>query len=100
MGDAHGLGLPESGFDVVLRHTLTSPVADPVSVLGEARRRLRPGCRLVVVDSDYVSLALATDAPDDGEATDRFSPMATLSLYRLLGGAGQLDLRACCSGVC
>jgi len=41
-------------------------------VLAEGRRLLRPGTgRLVVVDGDYASLTLATDAPEGGEATDR-----------------------------
>jgi hypothetical protein len=35
--DAHGLGLPEGGFDVVIMHTLVSHVADPASVLAEGR---------------------------------------------------------------
>ncbi len=29
VGDAHGLGLPEGGFDVAVMHTLVSHVADP-----------------------------------------------------------------------
>lgn len=71
-GDAHGLGLPDGGFDVVLMHTLISHVADPAAVLAEARRLLRPGSgRLIVFDGDYASLTFATDAPDAGEATDR-----------------------------
>ncbi len=52
-------------------HTLISHVADPASVLAEARRLLRPGGRLAVFDGDYASLTCATDAPDGGEATDR-----------------------------
>ncbi|MBV9757457.1 MAG: methyltransferase domain-containing protein [Alphaproteobacteria bacterium] len=70
-GDAHGLGLPDGGFDVVLMHTLISHVADPASVLAEAHRLLRGSGRLVVFDGDYASLTFATDAPDAGEATDR-----------------------------
>jgi SAM-dependent methyltransferase len=70
-GDAHGLGLLEGGFDVVVMHTLISHVADPAAVLAEGSRLLRPGGRLVVFDGDYASLTLATDAPDGGEATDR-----------------------------
>lgn len=71
-GDAHGLGLPDGGFDVVFMHTLISHVADPASVLAEARRLLRSDVgRLVVFDGDYASLTFATDATDAGEATDR-----------------------------
>src|SRR3712207_1982516 len=42
VGDAHGLGLPDGGFDAVLMHTLVSHVADPAAVLAEGRRLLRP----------------------------------------------------------
>jgi SAM-dependent methyltransferase len=70
VGDAHRLGLADRGFDVVLMHTLVSHVADPPSVLAEARRLLRPGGRLVVFDGDYASLTFATAAPDGGAATD------------------------------
>jgi SAM-dependent methyltransferase len=96
VGDAHGLGLPEGGFDVVVMHTLVSHVADPAAVLAEGRRLLRPGTgRLVVFDGDYASLTLATDAPDGGEATDRAvqrgmiaQPRVMRSMPRLLAAAG------------
>jgi SAM-dependent methyltransferase len=94
-GDAHGLGLPEGSFDVVLMHTLISHVADPASVLAEARRLLQPGGRLVVFDGDYASLTFATDAPDGGEATDRAvqagliaQPRVMRAMPRLLTGGG------------
>lgn len=71
-GDAHRLDLPESSFDVAVMHTLISHVVDPVAVLAEARRLLRPGSgRLVIFDGDHSSLTFATGAPDGGEATDR-----------------------------
>lgn len=70
VGDAHELGLPTGGFDVVVMHTLVSHVADAATVLAEARRLLRPGGQLVVFDGDYASLCIATEAPDGGAATD------------------------------
>jgi SAM-dependent methyltransferase len=96
VGDAHGLGLPEGGFDVVVMHTLISHVADPAAVLSEGRRLLKPGSgRLVVFDGDYASLTLATDAPDGGEATDRAvqrgiiaEPRVMRAMPRLLVEAG------------
>ncbi len=98
-GDAHGLGLPAGGFDVVVMHTLVSHVAAPSSVLAEGRRLLRPGTgRLVVFDGDYASLTFATDAPDGGEATDALirgnlvaNPRVMRAMPRLLAEAG-LDL--------
>lgn len=65
-------------------------------MLAEGRRLLRPGTgRLVVVDGDYASLTLATDAPDGGEATDAAvqrgiiaQPRVMRAMPRLLAGAG------------
>ena len=42
-GDAHGLGFPTASFDAVVAHTLVSHVRDPLAVLGEAARVVRPG---------------------------------------------------------
>ena len=84
VGDAHGLGLPEGGFDVVVMHTLVSHVADPATVLAEGRRRLRPGGRLVVFDGDYASFTMATDAPDGGAETDRVLHGALFAELRVM----------------
>lgn len=95
VGDAHGLGLPEGGFDAVVMHTLISHVADPATVLAEGRRLLRPGGRLVVFDGDYASFTMATDAPDGGAGTDRvlhgalFAELRVMrAMPRLLAGGG------------
>jgi SAM-dependent methyltransferase len=96
VGDAHGLGLPEGAFDVVVMHTLVSHVADPAAVLAEGRRLLRPGTgRLVVFDGDYASLTFATDAPDGGAATDALvqrtlgeNPRVMRAMPRLLAQGG------------
>ena len=60
MGDARALDLPDGHFDVVVAHTLLSHVDEPVRVLEEARRVLRPGGTLVVFDGDYATLAWFT----------------------------------------
>jgi SAM-dependent methyltransferase len=80
---------------VVVMHTLVSHVADPASVLAEARRLLKPGGRLVVFGGDYASLTFATDAPDGGEATDALvrgnlvaNPRVMRAMPRLLGECG------------
>jgi SAM-dependent methyltransferase len=99
VGDAHGLDLPDGGFDVVVMHTLVTHVAEPAAVLAEGRRLLRPGSgRLVVFDGDFASWAFATGAADVGEATDRAvqrgivaQPRAMRAMPRLLLEAG-LDL--------
>jgi len=99
VGDAHGLGLPEGGFDVVVMHTLVSHVAQPAEVLAEGRRLLRPGSgRLVVFDGDFASWTFATGAADVGAATDRAvqrgivaQPRVMRAMPRLLAEVG-LDL--------
>lgn len=99
VGDAHRLNLPDGGFDVVVMHTLISHVAQPVAVLAEGRRLLRPGSgRLVVFDGDYASWTFATKAADVGEATDRAiqrgivaHPRVMRAMPRLLAEVG-LDL--------
>jgi SAM-dependent methyltransferase len=99
VSDAHGLGLPAGGFDVVIMHSLVSHVAGPAEVLAEGRRLLRPGSgRLVVFDGDFASWTFATAATDVGEATDRAvqrgivaQPRVMRAMPRLLGEVG-LDL--------
>jgi SAM-dependent methyltransferase len=96
VGDAHLLGLPEDSFDIVVMHTLISHVADPMTVLIEARRLLKPGTgRLVVFDGDYASWTFATEAADGGESTDRAiqqglvaQPRVMRAMPRLLATAG------------
>jgi SAM-dependent methyltransferase len=96
VGDAHGLGLPAGGFDVVVMHTLISHVAQPSEVLAEGARLLKPGTgRLVIFDGDYASMTFATDAPDGGEETDRAiqrgiiaQPRVMRAMPRLLADIG------------
>jgi ubiquinone/menaquinone biosynthesis C-methylase UbiE len=70
IGDAQALELPEMSFDLVTAHTLISHVNDPLRVLGEARRVLRPGGTLVVFDGDYATLTFGTEDPEEGRAWD------------------------------
>jgi ubiquinone/menaquinone biosynthesis C-methylase UbiE len=70
-GDAHSIIEPEGKFDVVVMHTLVSHVVDPVTVIEEARRLLRPEGRIVIFDGDFASRVCATDAPDGGAEMDR-----------------------------
>lgn len=59
-GDAHALDEQDGAFDAVILHTLLSHVPDPVAVLAEAARVVRPGGTVVIFDGDYASLTYAT----------------------------------------
>jgi ubiquinone/menaquinone biosynthesis C-methylase UbiE len=59
VGDAHHLPYGDGAFDIVTLHTLISHVDDPLQVLREARRLVRPGGTVAVFDGDYASLTFA-----------------------------------------
>jgi ubiquinone/menaquinone biosynthesis C-methylase UbiE len=59
VGDAHHAPYGDAEFDIVTLHTLISHVEDPLQVLGEARRLVRPGGTVAVFDGDYASLTFA-----------------------------------------
>lgn len=55
VGRAEALPFPEASFDAVFEHTLLEHVTDPLSVLGEMRRVLRPGGCVGLRDGDWGS---------------------------------------------
>jgi ubiquinone/menaquinone biosynthesis C-methylase UbiE len=59
VGDAHHLPYGDGEFDIATLHTLISHVDDPLQVLREARRLVRPGGTVAVFDGDYASLTFA-----------------------------------------
>jgi ubiquinone/menaquinone biosynthesis C-methylase UbiE len=62
-GDAHHLPFPDGEFDVVTLHTLISHADDPLMMLCEARRVVRPGGTVAIFDGDYASLTFAYPDP-------------------------------------
>ena len=56
VGDAHETPYADDEFDIVTLHTVVSHVEDPLGVLREARRVVRPGGNVAVFDGDYASL--------------------------------------------
>ena len=59
VGDAHHAPYGDDEFDIITLHTLISHVEDPMQVLGEARRLVRPGGTVAIFDGDYASLTFA-----------------------------------------
>ena len=95
VGDAHTLDLPAASFDVAVAHTLVSHVRDPLAVLAETARVIRPTGSVAVFDGDYSSLTFACDDAQLGEAMERAvqsiiksSPRVMRELPRLLPKAG------------
>jgi ubiquinone/menaquinone biosynthesis C-methylase UbiE len=58
-GDAHHLPFDDDEFDIVALHTLISHADDPLQMLREARRLVRPGGTVAIFDGDYASLTFA-----------------------------------------
>lgn len=55
-GDAQRVAVADATFDAVVAHTLISHVEDPLAVLREAARVVKPGGLVAVFDGDYASL--------------------------------------------
>ena len=75
VGDAHALDLPAASFDAVVAHTLVSHVRDPLAVLAQAGRAIRPGGSVVVFDGDYASLTFGSSDPRLGAAMEARDPV-------------------------
>jgi SAM-dependent methyltransferase len=95
VGDAHQLDFPAASFDTVVAHTLVSHVRDPLAVLAEAARVVRPGGYVAVFDGDYASLTFGCSDPRLGEAVEpalqatiMSSPRVMREIPRLLPKAG------------
>jgi len=86
----------ESGTcDLVIAHTLLSHAADPVAILTESARVLRPGGQLLIFDRDFASSALSIDSTSAAkiDVTDiarafAAQPFIMRQLPKLLAKAG------------
>ena len=95
VGDAHALDFDDASFDAAVAHTLVSHVRDPLGVLAEAARVVRPGGTVAIFDGDYASLSFACSDARLGQAMEpalqsivMSSPRVMRELPRLLHGAG------------
>jgi ubiquinone/menaquinone biosynthesis C-methylase UbiE len=95
VGDAHELDLPAARFDAAVAHTLVSHVRDPLAVLAEAARVIRPGGVVAVFDGDYASLTFGCSDPQLGQTIEgaiqsmiMSSPRVMREVPRLLPKAG------------
>lgn len=95
VGDAHRLDLADGDFDIALLHTLISHVDDPLGVLREAARVVRPGGTVAIFDGDYASLTFGYPDPVLGKTIEEAllqvivaNPRVMRDLPRLLREAG------------
>jgi SAM-dependent methyltransferase len=99
-GDTRSLDLPDAAFDAVVAHTLLSHVDDPLAVVREAARVVRPGGMVGIFDGDYASLTFGHADPAKAKAYDEAlidavvtGPRVMRQMPRLLQAVG-LDLVA------
>ena len=84
VGDAHRLDFPDASFDVVFAHTLISHVTDPVEVLREMVRIVRPGGTIAVFDGDYASMTYASPDHELGQRMDAALVTASFNNPRIM----------------
>jgi len=84
VGDAHATGLPDASFDAVVAHTLVSHVKDPLAVLREAARLVKPGGSVVIFDADFASLSFAHPDVALAEAMEKALLAAVVAQPRVM----------------
>lgn len=94
-GDTRRLDVADGTFDAVVAHTVLSHVEDPLSVVREAARVLRPGGTAGIFDGDYASMTFDHPDPATGKAYDEAlvrgivtNPRVMRQMPRLLREAG------------
>ena len=84
VGDAHQLDFADATFDAVIAHTLISHVTDPLTVLREMVRVVRPGGIVAIFDGDYASLTYAFADHEFGHRMDVALATASFNNPRIM----------------
>jgi ubiquinone/menaquinone biosynthesis C-methylase UbiE len=101
-GDAHALPFEAGRFDVVYCRYLLEHVSDPVRVLREMRRVLKPGGKAFVQENDILCNTLDPPCPAFDRLWRQFARLQELlggdaligrKLYRLMSQAGFEDVQ-------
>jgi len=95
VGDVHQLDFTDATFDAVIAHTLISHVADPLAVLQEAVRVVKPKGQIAIFDGDYASWTFGYSDPVFAKTMDEAivtsivnNPRVMRTLPRLLPQSG------------
>ena len=83
-GDSRSLQLADASFDAVVLHTLVSHVDDPLAVVNEAARVVKPGGMIGVFDGDYASLTFGHADPEQGKRFDEIVMNAIITRPRVM----------------
>lgn len=90
--ETRALKYADQSFDVVIAHTLLSHVDDPLVMLQEARRLLRPGGVVAVFDVDWASLTHdAASEPVSNIGITGGAYLGAVALERGLATSGYLE---------
>lgn len=101
-GDAHSLPFDDGRFDVAYCRYLLEHVSDPVGVLREMRRVLKPGGKAFVQENDILCNTLDPPCRAFDQVWNQFARLQDSlggdaligrKLYRLMGEAGFADVR-------
>jgi ubiquinone/menaquinone biosynthesis C-methylase UbiE len=90
VGDSQRLAIPDQSFDAAIAHTLLSHVTDPLAVLKELRRVVRPGGFIGIFDGDYASLTFGSADPEQGRIDDETIINALVTQPRVMRQMPQL----------
>jgi ubiquinone/menaquinone biosynthesis C-methylase UbiE len=94
-GDTRELDIADGEFDTVVAHTLVSHVQEPLTVIKEAARVVKPSGLISIFDGDYASITFALDDPVESKRYDEAlisavvtSPRVMRQMPRLIQQAG------------
>jgi SAM-dependent methyltransferase len=84
VGDVHALEFPDASFDVAIAHTLISHVREPLTVLAETARVVRPGGTVAIFDGDYASLTFGYSDEELALAMEKAMESTIMSVPRVM----------------
>lgn len=95
LGDGHTLDIADAQFETVIAHTVVSHVQDPVALIKEVARVVKPGGMVAIFDGDYASWTHGCSDPELGKAMEAGiiaaivgNPRVMRDMPRLLRQAG------------